>query len=47
MPAKDVLQLVAQLAPLLSSEVTWNGHRARIGPGTLLLPSRRQPALAA
>jgi len=46
-PIKDLLQLAAQLAPLLSSEVVWNGHRARLGPGSLLLPSRREPALAA
>jgi ceramide glucosyltransferase len=46
-PAKDVLQLGCQFAPLLSREVSWHGHRARLGPGTLLLPSRREPALAA
>ncbi len=46
-PFKDLLQLSAQAAPLLSREVTWNGHRARLGRGTLLLPPRREPALAA
>ena len=47
MPVKDVLQFGAQFVPLLSREVTWHGHRARLGPGTVLLPSRREPALAA
>lgn len=46
-PIKDLLQIAAQAAPLLTREVMWNGHRARLGPGTLLLPSRREPALAA
>lgn len=41
MPLKDVLQLVTQAAPLLSSEVRWHHHRVRIGPGTRLLPPRR------
>jgi ceramide glucosyltransferase len=39
-PAKDVLQLVTQALPYFSREVDWQGHRARLGPGTLLLPSR-------
>jgi ceramide glucosyltransferase len=39
MPLKDVLQLVTQAAPLLSNEVTWHQTRARIGPGTRLLPA--------
>ncbi|MFI5180671.1 MAG: glycosyltransferase [Thermoanaerobaculia bacterium] len=47
MPLKDLLQFGAQFAPLVSREVTWHGHRARLGPGTILLPSRREPALAA
>jgi ceramide glucosyltransferase len=46
-PVKDVLQFGAQFAPLLSREVRWHGLRARLGPGTLLLPPRREPALAA
>jgi ceramide glucosyltransferase len=46
-PVKDLLQFGAQFAPLLSREVTWHGLRARLGPGTLLLPPRREPALAA
>ncbi len=40
LPVKDVLQLATQAVPYLSKEVDWNGHRARLGPGTLLLPSR-------
>ncbi len=47
MPLKDLLQFGAQFVPLLSREVTWHGHRARLGPGTVLLPSRREPAPAA
>ncbi len=45
LPVKDVLQLVTLAVPYLSREVDWNGHRARLGPGTLLLPSRHAPAL--
>jgi ceramide glucosyltransferase len=41
LPVKDVLQLATQAAPYLSKEVAWHGHRARLGPGTLLLPSRQ------
>ena len=41
LPVKDLLQLATQVAPLLSKEIDWQGHRARLGPGTLLLPSRR------
>lgn len=36
MPVKDLLQLFTQLVPFLSKEVVWHGHRARIGPGTIL-----------
>jgi ceramide glucosyltransferase len=45
-PVKDVLQLVTQAVPYLSKEVDWQGHRARLGPGTLLLPSRHAAAAA-
>ncbi len=45
-PVKDVLQLATQAVPYVSKEVDWNGHRARLGPGTLLLPSRRATAAA-
>jgi ceramide glucosyltransferase len=45
-PAKDALQLVTQALPYLSKEVDWQGHRARLGPGTLLLPSRHAAAAA-
>jgi ceramide glucosyltransferase len=37
---KDILQFFAQFAPFLSNEITWRNHRARIGPGTVLLPLR-------
>ncbi len=47
MPVKDLLQFGTQFAPLASREVTWHGHRARLGPRTLLLPSRRAAALPA
>jgi ceramide glucosyltransferase len=46
MPLKDLLQLGAQFAPFFSREVSWRGHRGRLGPGTALLPSRREPAVA-
>jgi ceramide glucosyltransferase len=39
MPLKDVLQLGTQAAPLFSREVSWHGHRARLGPGTRLVPA--------
>jgi ceramide glucosyltransferase len=45
-PVKDVLQLVTQAVPYFSKEVDWQGHRARLGPGTLLLPSRHAAAAA-
>ncbi len=45
MPVKDVLQLATQAVPYLSKEVDWQGHRARLGPGTLLLPSRAAAAV--
>jgi ceramide glucosyltransferase len=45
-PVKDVLQLLTQTVPYLSKEVDWQGHRARLGPGTLLLPSRHAAAAA-
>jgi ceramide glucosyltransferase len=40
LPLKDVLQFATQLLPYVSREVDWQGHRARLGPGTLLMPSR-------
>jgi len=40
LPLKDVLQLATQLVPYVSRKVDWQGHRARLGPGTLLMPSR-------
>jgi len=40
-PAKDLLQLATQVVPIVSREVAWHGRRARVGPGTRLLPSRR------
>jgi ceramide glucosyltransferase len=43
MPLKDALQLAVQAAPFLSREVVWHGHRARLGPGTRLVPRRRAP----
>lgn len=47
LPVKDVLQLWTQVTPYFSKEVDWQGHRARLGPGTLLLPSRHAAAAAA
>ena len=40
LPVKDVLQLVTQAVPVPLEGGDWQGHRARLGPGTLLLPSR-------
>ncbi len=45
MPLKDLLQLWTQLIPFVSKEVVWHGHRARIGPGTVLVDIER-PELA-
>jgi ceramide glucosyltransferase len=47
LPLKDLLQLATQLVPYLSREVDWQGHRARLGPGTLLEPSRHALPAAA
>lgn len=38
---KDALQLATHLVPYLSDEVAWHGLRARVGPGTALLPAGR------
>ncbi|MGZ5428543.1 MAG: hypothetical protein ACXWFS_06000, partial [Thermoanaerobaculia bacterium] len=40
LPVKDLLQLATHVVPYVSREVDWQGHRARLGPGTLLMPSR-------
>ncbi|HEX5854200.1 MAG TPA: glycosyltransferase [Thermoanaerobaculia bacterium] len=40
LPVKDFFQLATQVVPYVSREVDWHGHRARLGPGTLLMPSR-------
>jgi ceramide glucosyltransferase len=47
LPIKDVLQFATQLVPYVSREVDWQGHRARLGPGTLLMPSRHPLPAAA
>jgi ceramide glucosyltransferase len=47
LPVKDLLQFATQLVPYLSREVDWQGHRARLGPGTLLEPSRHALPAAA
>jgi ceramide glucosyltransferase len=47
LPLKDLLQLATQLVPYVSREVDWQGHRARLGPGTLLMPSRHALPAAA
>jgi ceramide glucosyltransferase len=46
MPLKDLLQLWTQLVPFFSKEVVWHGHRARIGPGTVLETVERPQSLA-
>lgn len=45
-PLKDLLQLGTQLVPFVSKEVVWHGHRARIGPGTVLETVERPAPLA-
>ena len=47
LPLKDVLQFATQLVPYVSREVDWQGHRARLGPRTLLMPSRHALPAAA
>lgn len=47
LPIKDILQLATQLVPYVSREVDWQGHRARLGPGTQLIPSRHALPAAA
>jgi hypothetical protein len=37
-PVQDVIQWTAQFAPYRSKEVMWQGHRARLGPGTEMHP---------
>jgi hypothetical protein len=39
-PLKDLLQLGTHLVPYLSREVVWQGRRAKLGKGTLLLPPK-------
>jgi ceramide glucosyltransferase len=39
-PLQELLQLVAHFSPYISNEVVWRGHRARLGPGSVMLPSR-------
>jgi ceramide glucosyltransferase len=46
MPLKDLLQLFTQAVPFVSKEVVWHGHRARIGPGTVLVEVERPVSLA-
>ena len=40
-PLQDLLQFCTQFVPFFSSEVNWRNHCARLGPGTVMLPSRR------
>ena len=47
LPLKDVLQFATQLVPYVSREVDWQGHRARLGPRTQLMPSRHALPAAA
>ncbi|MCG3191417.1 MAG: hypothetical protein DIJKHBIC_00644 [Thermoanaerobaculia bacterium] len=37
-PFADLLQFGAQFVPFFSRSVDWNGHRARLGPGTIMIP---------
>ncbi len=47
LPLKDLLQVATQVVPFVSKEVVWHGHRARIGPGTVLVEVERPEALGA
>ena len=40
-PVQDLLQALAQAAPYFSKEVTWRGHRCRLGPDSLILDGGR------
>jgi ceramide glucosyltransferase len=37
-PLADLLQFGTQFVPYFTRAVDWNGHRARLGPGTVMLP---------
>jgi ceramide glucosyltransferase len=39
-PLQELLQLAGHFSPYISNEVVWRGHRARLGPGSVMLPSR-------
>ncbi|HWO01267.1 MAG TPA: glycosyltransferase [Blastocatellia bacterium] len=41
-PVQDILQFAIQFVPFVSNEVVWRGHRARIGPGTVMMASKRE-----
>jgi len=41
-PLQDVLQFGLQFVPFFSCEVNWRNHCARLGRGTVMLPSRRR-----
>ncbi|MBK8595170.1 MAG: glycosyltransferase [Holophagales bacterium] len=47
MPLKDLLQIATQAVPFFSKEVVWQGHRARIGKGTVLVEVERPRLLEA
>jgi ceramide glucosyltransferase len=39
-PLQDIMQFGIQFVPFFSKEVNWRDHRARLGRGTVMLPSR-------
>ena len=41
-PLQDTLQFCSQFVPFFSNEVNWRNHFARLGRGTVMLPSRRR-----
>ena len=41
-PLQDLLQFCSQFVPFFSNEVNWRNHFARLGRGTVMLPSRRR-----
>lgn len=44
LPVADLLQLGAWSVPFFSDRINWRGTKARLGPGTLILPLRAEGA---
>ena len=46
-PIQDLLQFAAQFVPYFSRRVSWRGHSARLGPGTLMILEGNEVVAAA